>query len=112
MLPRPPSIVPATGSAAPSVIFCRSTNTAADVAAAMSSFPSCVIVMPVGAEARGTTRTSSIFPPDRFSAAIPGRPVRDTKTQQPSFDGATMNGEDGREMVTDGAGAGALQSLD
>src|ERR1700759_5233448 len=115
MLPRPPAIVPATASAAPAVIFCTSTNTASDVAAAMSNFPSCVIVMPVGAEASGTTRTSSVFPLDRLSAAIPmfsPRPVRDTKTQQPSFDGATIKGEAGREMVTDGDAAGALQSSD
>ena len=38
------------------------------------------------------------------------RPVSDTKTQQPSFDGATMKGAAGRGRVTDGEGAGALQS--
>src|SRR5271165_1475919 len=113
MLPRPPAIEPATASGAPSVIFFTSAITVRVVAAPMRSFPSCVRAMPVGDDGKGTTRTSSILPPDRFSTAMPEfspRPVRDTNTQQPSFDGTTMKGAAGRGRVTDGAGAGTLQS--
>lgn len=113
MLPRPPAIEPATASGAPSVIFCTSAITVRFVAAPMSSFPSCVSAMPVGDDGNGTTRTSSVLPPARLSTAMPEfspRPVSDTKTQQPSFDGATIKGAAGRGIVTDGEGAGALQS--
>src|ERR1700689_947740 len=113
MLPRPPGIEPATASGAPSVIFFTSPITVRVVAAPMGSFPSCVRVMPVGDDGKGTTLTSSILPPDRFSTAMPEfspRPVSDTKTQQPSFDETTMTGAAGRGRVTDGEGAGGLKS--
>src|SRR5579863_1553137 len=115
MLPRPPAIEPTTASGAPSVIFFTSAITVRFVAAPMRSFPSCVRVMPVGDDGKATTRTCSILPPDRFSTAMPEfapRPASDTKTQQPSFDGATINGGAGRDIVTDGEAAGALQSPD
>src|SRR6516162_4058088 len=113
MLPRPPGMAPTTASAAPSIIFCTSTNTAAVVAAAISSFPSCVSVMPVGEDGSGTTRASSTFPPDRLRTAMPEfpRPVSDTNTQQPSLEDCTMKGGPGREIVTDGEAAGALHPL-
>src|SRR5271157_604440 len=114
MLWRPPEIEPAIGSAAPSVIFCTSRNTAEFPAAAITSFPSCVTRMPVGAADIGTTRTRSTFPADRFSTAMPGvaprPPMTDTNSQHPSCDGSTMKGGPGRETVADGEAAGASQS--
>ncbi len=92
----------------------------------MSNFPSVVrkwrcsggAAMPLrrfGADLCCATCESSIFPPDRFSTAMPEFclfPVSETKTRQPSFVGATIKGGPGRVTTTEGDAAGALQSSD
>src|ERR1700687_1984094 len=97
---------------APEVIFATSRTTAELLAAAISSFPSCVRVMPAGAGRPGTTRTISMRPPLRFSTAMPPfAPAKDAKTQQPSELGTTANGFEGSVKVTVGELSGALQLL-
>ena len=112
---RPSLNDPRTGSATPPINRGTSIKIVAFVAAATNNLRSCVSVMPVGADFRGTTRESWIIPRDRFRTAMPAPvpplPVRDTNIQQPSRVGVTANGDEGRGIVKDGEAAAASHSL-
>src|ERR1017187_5924843 len=105
---------PSTGLESPEAMRSTSRKTGPSAAAAMSSLPSCVNAKPVGGDLSGTTRSRSVRPSARSRSAMPGflpelSPISETKTRQPSADGLTAKGREGRAMVTDREAAGALQ---